>query len=115
MDTRTLSAYVDTIDELTKLVLDENIIDPEMMSEISFSWTNNLKEFLTDSSSLIELSSESNSEELNNNNKTTNFMMCLYEKINKVKTKWRCFFKRGYININNRDYVFSTAYGDLEW
>ncbi|KAF7701503.1 Transcription initiation factor IIA large subunit [Cucumispora dikerogammari] len=115
MDTRTLTAYVDTIDELTKLVLESNIVDPETMTEISYSWTANLKEILTDSSKLIELSSESNSDDSETNNKTINFMMCLYEKINKIKGKWKCFFKRGYVNINNRDYVFSTAFGDLEW
>lgn len=121
MDGHTLSAYVETIDEVNRLVLEENIVDHEIMSDISLSWTNNLKNYLTESSGIGELSDELNEDtsfedsSSNENEKTNNFMMCLYEKINKVKTRWKCFFKRGYVNIDNRDYVFSSALGDLEW
>ena len=41
--------------------------------------------------------------------------MSFHDKVTRVKTKWKCNFKRGFINVGGKDYPFNTAYGDLEW
>ncbi|KAH3683599.1 hypothetical protein WICPIJ_005446 [Wickerhamomyces pijperi] len=42
-------------------------------------------------------------------------IMCLYEKVLRVKNKWKCNLKDGIANINGRDYVFAKATGESEW
>lgn len=43
------------------------------------------------------------------------YMMCLFVKVVKIKNKWKCNFKQGFVNFNNDDIPFSTATGELEW
>lgn len=42
-------------------------------------------------------------------------IMCLYEKVLRVKNKWKCNLKDGIANINGKDYVFAKATGESEW
>lgn len=42
-------------------------------------------------------------------------MLCLYDKVQRVKNKWKCNLKEGVANINGRDYVFQRATGESEW
>lgn len=42
-------------------------------------------------------------------------MLCLYDKVQRVKNKWKCTLKEGIANIHGRDYVFQRANGESEW
>lgn len=44
-----------------------------------------------------------------------NIMLCLYEKVLRVKNKWKCNLKDGLATINNRDYAFQKSQGESEW
>ncbi|KAI9803608.1 MAG: hypothetical protein M1825_001951 [Sarcosagium campestre] len=46
---------------------------------------------------------------------TLQIMLCMYDKVQRVKNKWKCTLKDGVLNVNNREYVFSKATGDFEW
>lgn len=42
-------------------------------------------------------------------------MLCLYDKVQRVKNKWKYVLKDGIANINGKDYVFSRGSGESEW
>ncbi|EEQ40844.1 Transcription factor IIA, alpha/beta subunit family protein [Clavispora lusitaniae] len=42
-------------------------------------------------------------------------MLCLYDKVQRVKNKWKCNLKEGIANIEGRDFVFQRATGESEW
>lgn len=42
-------------------------------------------------------------------------MLCLYDKVQRVKNKWKSNLKEGVANIDGRDYVFQKATGESEW
>jgi transcription initiation factor TFIIA large subunit len=44
-----------------------------------------------------------------------NVMLCLFDKVTRVKDKRRCTLKHGFLSIGRTDYTFSIANGDLEW
>lgn len=49
------------------------------------------------------------------NDQVGQIMLCLYDKVQRVKNKWKCNLKEGVANINGRDYVFQRATGESEW
>ncbi|KUI70784.1 Transcription initiation factor IIA large subunit [Cytospora mali] len=42
-------------------------------------------------------------------------MLCMYDKVQRVKNKWKCTLKDGVLNVNGKDYVFHKATGEYEW
>lgn len=44
-----------------------------------------------------------------------NIMLCLYDRVQRVRNRWKCSLKDGLMNINGKDYVFQKASGDSEW
>lgn len=42
-------------------------------------------------------------------------MLCLYDKVQRVKNKWKYILKDGIANVNGKDYVFSRGTGESEW
>ncbi|CAN8101107.1 unnamed protein product [Discula destructiva] len=42
-------------------------------------------------------------------------MLCMYDKVQRVKNKWKCTLKDGVMNVNGKDYVFHKATGEYEW
>lgn len=42
-------------------------------------------------------------------------ILCLYEKVLRVKNKWKCNLKDGIAYLNGKDYAFSKATGEAEW
>lgn len=42
-------------------------------------------------------------------------ILCQYEKINRVRSRWRGVLRAGTININGLEYAFSKATMDFEW
>lgn len=46
---------------------------------------------------------------------TDNVIVCQYDKITRIKNRWKFHLKDGIMNINTRDYMFCKANGDAEW
>lgn len=44
---------------------------------------------------------------------STEVMVCLYDKVQRIKNKWKCVLKDGVLNTGGRDYVFSKATGEF--
>jgi transcription initiation factor TFIIA large subunit len=44
-----------------------------------------------------------------------NMILCQYEKVNRIKAKWKCNFKDGIVHIDGKDYMFHKANGEFEW
>lgn len=42
-------------------------------------------------------------------------ILCQYEKISRVRTRWRGVLRAGIIHINRADYCFSRANNDFDW
>ncbi|KAI9839402.1 MAG: transcription factor IIA subunit alpha [Sclerophora amabilis] len=42
-------------------------------------------------------------------------MLCMYDKVQRVKNKWKCVLKDGVLSVNGREYVFHKATGEFEW
>ncbi|OAG30144.1 transcription initiation factor TFIIA large subunit [Nematocida displodere] len=52
---------------------------------------------------------------VDNEESTKNVMLCLFDKVTRVKDKRRCTLKHGFLSIGRTDYTFNMASGDLEW
>ncbi|KAH6562600.1 hypothetical protein BASA50_002813 [Batrachochytrium salamandrivorans] len=42
-------------------------------------------------------------------------VLCQFEKVQRVKNKWKCVLKDGVVNVNGKDYLFNKANCDFEW
>ncbi|KAK4689013.1 transcription initiation factor TFIIA large subunit, partial [Tremellales sp. Uapishka_1] len=42
-------------------------------------------------------------------------VFCVYDKVQRVKNKWKTVFKDGMIHINGKDYLFAKCNGEFEW
>ncbi|KAJ3813004.1 transcription factor IIA, alpha/beta subunit-domain-containing protein [Lentinula lateritia] len=45
----------------------------------------------------------------------TDIVFCTYDKVARVKNKWKCILKDGMIHVNGKDYLFSKCTGEFEW
>lgn len=45
----------------------------------------------------------------------TDIVFCTYDKVGRVKNKWKCLLKDGMIHINGKDYLFAKCTGEFEW
>jgi len=46
---------------------------------------------------------------------TDNVVICQFDKIQRVRNKWRFNLKDGIMNLNGKDYVFQRASGESDW
>lgn len=46
---------------------------------------------------------------------TDNVIICQYERVTRQKNKWKIHLKDGIMNLDGKEYVFSTAAGDTDW
>lgn len=58
-----------------------------------------------------DIDSDGEDEEVEN----SMMMLCLYDKVQRVKNKWKYILKDGVANINGKDYVFNRANVESEW
>ncbi|CAJ2499963.1 Uu.00g028160.m01.CDS01 [Anthostomella pinea] len=58
---------------------------------------------------------EDNYEEDDEDDDAGEIMLCMYDKVQRVKNKWKCVLKDGVLNVNGKDYVFHKATGEYEW
>jgi transcription initiation factor TFIIA large subunit len=42
------------------------------------------------------------------------FLLAQYEKVHRVRNKWKCTFKDAILHINEKEYVFEKVVGELE-
>jgi len=42
-------------------------------------------------------------------------VLCTWDKVQRVKNKWKCVLKDGIMHVNGRDYLFSKCTGEFEW
>lgn len=66
-------------------------------------------------SDLDDSEDELNSNDEDEDSEQTQIMLCLYEKVHKVKTRWKYTLRDGVANVNGLDYVFTRATGESEW
>jgi len=45
----------------------------------------------------------------------TDIVFCTYDKVARVKNKWKCVLKDGMIHINGKDYLFAKCTCEFEW
>ncbi|KAF2205307.1 transcription factor IIA, alpha/beta subunit [Delitschia confertaspora ATCC 74209] len=43
------------------------------------------------------------------------YMLCTYDKVQRVKNKWKCTLKDGVLMSNKKEYLFHKATGEFEW
>ncbi|ODQ66516.1 transcription factor IIA, alpha/beta subunit [Nadsonia fulvescens var. elongata DSM 6958] len=59
-------------------------------------------------------------DELNSNDEEDDddggmIILCLYDKVQRVKNKWKYVLKDGIANVNGKDYIFTKGSGESEW
>ncbi|EPT04666.1 transcription factor IIA alpha/beta subunit [Fomitopsis schrenkii] len=61
--------------------------------------------------------SDSDNEEVNEMGSSAeqDIVFCTYDKVARVKNKWKCILKDGMIHINGKDYLFAKCTGEFEW
>jgi len=42
-------------------------------------------------------------------------VFCTYDKVARVKNKWKCVLKDGMVHVNGKDYLFAKCNGEFEW
>jgi len=42
-------------------------------------------------------------------------ILCTYDKVQRVKNKWKCTLKDGILTTNGKEYLFHKAQGEFEW
>lgn len=62
-----------------------------------------------------DLDDEEEGDEAADDENINDLVLCQYEKISRVRTRWRGVLRSGIVHINNRDYCFSKANMDFEW
>ncbi|KAK0631812.1 transcription factor IIA, alpha/beta subunit [Immersiella caudata] len=45
----------------------------------------------------------------------SHMMLCMYDKVQRVKNKWKCTLKDGVLTVAGKEYVFHKATGEYEW
>ncbi|PKS08220.1 hypothetical protein jhhlp_005162 [Lomentospora prolificans] len=45
----------------------------------------------------------------------SHIMLCMYDKVQRVRNKWKCTLKDGVLTVNGKEYVFHKATGEYEW
>ncbi|AOA67717.1 Transcription initiation factor IIA large subunit [Komagataella phaffii CBS 7435] len=50
-----------------------------------------------------------------NDEQEDNIMLCLYDRVQRVRNKWKCNLRDGIVNMDGRDYTFQKATGESEW
>lgn len=76
-----------------------------------------IKEMDNDDDNAInsDLDDDDDDDDDNDLDSNDDIVLCLYDKVQRVKNKWRMQLKDGIISINNKDYLFSKCSGEFEW
>ncbi|KAI0338300.1 transcription factor IIA, alpha/beta subunit [Trametopsis cervina] len=66
-------------------------------------------------SDLDDSDSDNEREEGEGGGAETDIVFCTYDKVARVKNKWKCVLKDGMIHVNGKDYLFAKCNGEFEW
>lgn len=129
---RTYYEIIDYVGELLEKEGGAHDIDDELIASIRNDWHKNLESFQAESvantadpmdfyerggidgSYSSDLSEEEQLDRLERHIGV--YMVCYFTKVIKTKTKWKCHFTNGFINIGNCDIPYSIATGEfLQW
>lgn len=66
-------------------------------------------------SDLDDSDSDNETEDITGAGADTDIVFCTYDKVARVKNKWKCILKDGMIHINGKDYLFAKCTGEFEW
>ncbi len=58
---------------------------------------------------------DSSGDSSNEDQEVDHLLLCQYEKVTRIKNKWKIVLRDGMCNINGKDFLFSKASGDFEW
>lgn len=61
-----------------------------------------------------ELSSVTSDSEEYIESEAKDFLLAQYEKVHRVRNKWKCVFHDAVLHINGKEYVFERVVGELE-
>ncbi|KAF2471001.1 TFIIA-domain-containing protein [Lindgomyces ingoldianus] len=50
-----------------------------------------------------------------NDDDNVDYMLCTYDKVQRVKNKWKCVLKDGVLTTNKKEFLFHKATGEFEW
>ena len=62
-----------------------------------------------------EILSEDSGDEEEEEGDISNFLCCQFEKVNRVKNKWKINMRDGVFRINGQDYLFKKGTGEWTW
>jgi hypothetical protein len=57
-----------------------------------------------------DINSDLDDDDDDENQKTDHLILCQYEKVSRIKNKWKCILKDGIVHINGKDYVFNRVF-----
>ncbi|AEO70264.1 0cb395f9-9580-4b99-a663-8f50a5716b7b [Thermothielavioides terrestris] len=63
----------------------------------------------------LDDSDEDKDDEEDDDESMGHMMLCMYDKVQRVKNKWKCILKDGVLTVNGKEYVFHKATGEYEW
>ncbi|KAK0618030.1 transcription factor IIA, alpha/beta subunit [Bombardia bombarda] len=63
----------------------------------------------------LDDSEDPNDDDEDDDESMGHMMLCMYDKVQRVKNKWKCTLKDGVLTVNGREYVFHKATGEYEW
>ncbi|KAK0476730.1 transcription factor IIA alpha/beta subunit [Armillaria novae-zelandiae] len=86
---------------------------PQPQSQSSTSSAPNESEAIN--SDLDDSDTEAEDDTEDGNVGDTDIVFCTYDKVARVKNKWKCILKDGMIHINGKDYLFQKCTGEFEW
>lgn len=68
--------------------------------------------------STAQLPKEAKSEEADEDSEEEsggNMLLCLYDKVHRVRNKWRCQFKDAVLKVYGREFCLNRLNGEFEW
>ncbi|KAI0798510.1 transcription factor IIA, alpha/beta subunit-domain-containing protein [Irpex lacteus] len=66
-------------------------------------------------SDLDDSDSDNEKEDVEGTGGEIDIVFCTYDKVARVKNKWKCVLKDGMIHVNGKDYLFAKCTGEFEW
>jgi hypothetical protein len=56
-----------------------------------------------------DIGSDLDDDDDDENQTADHLILCQYEKVSRIKNKWKCILKDGVVHINGNDYVFNRV------
>lgn len=73
------------------------------------------QELTDDGQSEGALSADDSEEDEEQEADIKNVVVAQFEKVTRSRNKWKCTLKDGVMHVNGREYLFSTAFGEMQF